>query len=364
VLGRPTALLDSVGRAGHRVFALGAARAQEAGRLRRAVVNLRAIARFVRVARSRRYHVVDAWLLPAYLVAVLTRPLTRVPVVLAGRRGSDGLAYYGVVPRLLDRLARRMADAVVTNSTDVAASLIDREGMDPARVHAIRNAVTVPEPASDAAIRAIRAAHGWPADGLLVGCVSHLRPEKRVDVLVEAVGRAPLAPGVAVVIVGDGVRRRALEARVRELGSTEVVHFAGGVPDAAALTPAFDVVVNPSDREGISNTILEAAAAGRAVVATRVGGTPEILTDGVSGLLVPPGDPGALRAALDRLLGDPALRERLGNAAREDVADRFGIDRLVGRTAALYEAVLQAAARRDRRAAAVVGPVGTRPERG
>jgi glycosyltransferase involved in cell wall biosynthesis len=148
-----------------------------------------------------------------------------------------------------------------------------------------------------------------------------------------------------VVIVGDGPARAGLEAAVAAAGLRDVVHFAGAVPDARPLVGAFDLVLGPSRAEGLPNSVLEAAAAGRAVAATRAGGTPEILTDGETGLLVPAGDPPALRDALDRLAADADLRARLGAAARADVGRRFGIDRMVAETAELYEHLLAASGR-------------------
>ena len=122
-------------------------------------------------------------------------------------------------------------------------------------------------------------------------------------------------------------------------GLDAIVHWAGSRPDARRLQPAFDIAVGPSREEGLPNAILEAAAAGRPIVTTRAGGG-EMLTDGRTGLLVPIGDPAALRDALDRLLGDPAFAAGLGAAAAVEVMDQFGVQRLVDETLALPAALV------------------------
>jgi glycosyltransferase involved in cell wall biosynthesis len=120
------------------------------------------------------------------------------------------------------------------------------------------------------------------------------------------------------------------------LGITDRVIFAGIRSDVTALLSSVSVSVMPSLNEALSNVLLESMAAGAPTVATRVGGTPEALVDGVSGLLVPPGDPAALARGISRLLDDPALASRLGNQARARVADVFSVDRMVSATENLY----------------------------
>ena len=131
--------------------------------------------------------------------------------------------------------------------------------------------------------------------------------------------------------------RPAMEARIRTLGLEERVRLLGSVADPTAMLGAFDVVVQASRSEGLPNALLEAAAAGRPIVATAAGGSGEIVLDGQTGLLVPIDDGDALASALLRLLGDTGLRESLGPAARERVATTFGMGRFVAEFAALYQ---------------------------
>jgi len=166
-----------------------------------------------------------------------------------------------------------------------------------------------------------------------------LVPRKGVDVLVDALAALPASSGRAVLLVaGDGPERAALAARAAGLGAR--VCFLGARADKAELLSACDVFALASRAEGLGVAALEAMAAGRAVVATRVGGLGEAVVDGRTGLLVPPGDPAALAAALARLCDDPALRARLAAAGPERVAEGFEAEQMVGAYERLYREVL------------------------
>jgi glycosyltransferase involved in cell wall biosynthesis len=127
-----------------------------------------------------------------------------------------------------------------------------------------------------------------------------------------------------------------VECLARAVG-IDRVRFLGTVADARSLYPGFDVLVSASDAEGLPNVVLEAAAAGRPIVATAAGGTGEIVTDGATGLLVPVGDTEGIAAAILRVLDDPGFGEQLGRFARDHAATAFGVDRFVAETGALYE---------------------------
>jgi glycosyltransferase involved in cell wall biosynthesis len=128
----------------------------------------------------------------------------------------------------------------------------------------------------------------------------------------------------------------ALEAQAARLGIARRVIFTGIRSDVPELLSSVDVAVMPSLNEALSNVLLESMAAGAPLVATRVGGTPEALSDGECGLVVPPGDAAALATGVARLLNDPALAARLGHAARQRIANEFSVDRMVRATEQLY----------------------------
>ncbi|MCW2608616.1 MAG: glycosyl transferase group 1 [Frankiales bacterium] len=175
---------------------------------------------------------------------------------------------------------------------------------------------------------------------LTVGRLTVMKGQRHLlDALPELTARVP---DLAVVLVGDGHLRETLGKQAADLGVAHVVRFAGQRSDARALLDAADVFVLPSLTEGMPLAVLEAMEAGLPVVATRAIGVEEVVDDGVTGLLVPIGDPRALAAALDRLLGDAPLRARLGAAGRDRYLSSFTAARTAREVARVYDAVVAA----------------------
>jgi glycosyltransferase involved in cell wall biosynthesis len=176
-------------------------------------------------------------------------------------------------------------------------------------------------------VRADERVQGWAGARTLVTFAGRLIDGKGVADLLSAVA-ALAAPGCATCIVGDGPRRAQLELLAGELGISERTLFLGYLPEAEtwSVMRASDVIVNPSYTEGLPTSVLEAALMGKAVVATDVGGTGEIIGDGRGGLLVKPRDIEGLREALARLAADPGLRATLGAGARAEASGRFAWD--------------------------------------
>lgn len=262
-------------------------------------------------------------------VALLHARRLRVPYVHV-EHGSDFVqmdrGWAGAVARLYDetlgRLVLRFADVRIAVSAAAADFVRDLAGVEAEVVHR-----GLPLGRLDAASPAAEAAELAAGRPLLV-YVGRLIDGKGVADLVEAV--EGLDREVLCVVVGDGPRRADLERQAAAAGRPDRFAFLGYLPEDEALrwVLAADVVVNPSYTEGLPTTVLWAAACGRAVVATDVGGTPEVVADGVSGVLVRPRDVDGLRAALDALAVDPERRAALGAAARRDVRERF--DSLAG----------------------------------
>ena len=180
--------------------------------------------------------------------------------------------------------------------------------------------------------------YGMEAGSQIVGVVARLEPEKGHPTLFDA---WPIVlrtvPDSYLLVVGEGSRRDALEAQARELRIAHRVVFTGRRDDVPAVTAALDVAVLPSYREAQGLTILEAMALSRPVVASDVGGIPEMIQDGKTGLLVPPHDPEALAAAIIRLLTDHPLADTLGRAGHDLVHDRFCIELMVRAVEAIYD---------------------------
>jgi glycosyltransferase involved in cell wall biosynthesis len=257
---------------------------------------------------ARRADLVHAhWLLTAAVARFAGRPF----VVTLHGSGSAGRFSDVELARRFPRLLRallRPAAAVICVSETVACALRSA-GVEPV---VIPNGVRVP------------AEVGPPAEPPEVLYVGRLSPEKNVDTLVEALGDLNL------VVAGDGP----LRARVPQA--------LGAVPHAEVerLLERASVVVAPCEREGFGLAAAEAMAFGRPVVAAAGGALLELVTDGETGLLVPPRDPAALRAAVERLLAEPELRERLGAAARARARERFGWDGVTERTLEVYRAAV------------------------
>jgi glycosyltransferase involved in cell wall biosynthesis len=239
--------------------------------------------------------------------------------------------------RLANQLFGRIPARIFAVSGDLKQHMV-REGFDASRIGVIYNGIER-EPSFDDGARArARAIIGAKPSDLVIGAVGRLDPVKNLGTLLEALRQlTDRFPSARVVFIGDGPTRESLVRQAGELNLGPHVAFLGYRSDVRALLPGLDVYANTSIFEGVSLTILEAMATGLPVVATRVGGTPEVVVDGESGLLVPTRDPGALAVALEGALGNPGLRTRLGASARSRVERLFLLDRMIADYASVYE---------------------------
>jgi glycosyltransferase involved in cell wall biosynthesis len=262
--------------------------------------------------------------------------------VLAGVRAVLGtvqvISHY--VPdrstRLQLRLLARQVDRYLAVSREIASGLIADYGWPATKIEVVHNAVEV-ERFDGAASPALREELGAAATQPLVLTTARLSDQKGLPVLLEAASEVPDA---VFALAGEGPERSRLEGLAERLGVADRVRFLGRREDVPELLATCDVFALPSLYEGTSLAVLEAMAARRAVVSSAIGGTEELIDDGRSGLLVPPGDAGALSAALRRLLGDPGLREQLAGHARERVERDFTRAGMAGRVGAVYGELL------------------------
>lgn len=261
------------------------------------------------------------------------------PVLLSSRRdmglGAGNQPWYHRLFRLALPFVNRDFAAIVTNSEMVRQYAVRREHTPVEKFVVLRNGVEIPAPQPAPA--------AWESDGEVgVGIVASLTPVKRHDLLLHAwaaleAGRA--AGQARLYVLGDGPGRGALAALAGELGLSDRVCLVGAVDNVPAWLQRLDVGVLCSDREGLSNAILEYMACGLPVVATAVGGNTE-LVDADNGLLVAPGDVRSLADALERLVVDSGLRRRLGEASRRRIDDGFTWDRAMARLMECYDDVL------------------------
>jgi glycosyltransferase involved in cell wall biosynthesis len=213
-------------------------------------------------------------------------------------------------------------------------------GVSPEKSAFIANAVDARKFRPDISGEAVRARYGVPLNHCLILCPRRLVPKNGLEFLIESLPSIRRRfRDVSVLIAGDGPEREKLEARVRELGLHDSVIFAGSQhnDELPEFYAAADIVAIPSLKEATSIAGLEAMASACAVVATNVGGLPEIIEAGVSGLLVSPRDPEALGRAITHLIETPELRTQLGLAARARVEQKFTWEQVAGETTRAYE---------------------------
>lgn len=237
---------------------------------------------------------------------------------------------------LVRRLTPRM-DHLIGVSTSIVHKIAD-EGRVGAPVTLIYNGVDLERYDHQEPCCTLREEYGLPAEGPMVGVVARLEAEKGHPTLIDAWPHVLAEfPDATLLIVGEGSRREALEAQVAALGISRSVVFTGRRDDVPAVTAALDVAVLPSYREAQGLTILEAMALSRPVVASNVGGIPEMIEDGRTGLLVPPHDAGALASAITRLLRDHPLADTLARTAHDMVHERFCVELMARAVETIYD---------------------------
>jgi len=271
--------------------------------------------------------------------------MARVPVVIHGEHGREISDPEGRNRRrnAARRLCAPIIDHFVTVSDDLRSWLVRRLHIPGSKVTTIHNGVDLTRFSYQDQLKS-RLKVGLPADARVIGTVGRLDPVKDQAALIRAFARlASTHPQAMLVIAGDGPCRGELGALVSTLGLEKRVRLLGSRSDIPVVLAALDVFALPSIAEGISNTILEAMATGLPIVATRVGGNPELVEDGRSGVLVPVQDEASLAAALDAYLDDGHLRTLHGKGARDRVVQHFSLERMGQAYTDLYTHLLGAA---------------------
>ncbi len=309
---------------------------------RRPGVDLRLAHRLARRLRVRRVDLVHAHQYTPWFYGMLAASSGfRRPRTLFTEHGR----HYPDPPRPRRRAFNRVllpfADGVVAVSGFVRERLVESEGIPGERVRVLYNGIEPSRFARSVDRAAVRASQGLEPEDLVVGIAARLAPVKDHATLLRAFARVVRdAPRAKLALAGEGELRAETEKLAEELGIAGACRFLGVRRDVPDLLASWDVFSLSSLSEGTSVTLLEAMASGKAVAATDVGGTPEIVEEGVTGFLTPRGDESALAASLGRLLRDPQLRERCGEAGRRRVRERFTLDRMLDAYRAQYRALL------------------------
>jgi glycosyltransferase involved in cell wall biosynthesis len=294
-----------------------------------------AIAKAWRLAhflRRQRIDILHVYFPDSTYLGVLAGWLARVPHLVQSRNSIN----YWPTPlaRWLGRCCNRLTDILIANCAACRQAARAEGGLRPEQLVILENGVDLarfPLPRCSPGPQAERRPRR-------VGVVANLRLVKGLEHFVQAAAEVSASqPAVSFHIAGEGELRPALQRLVTDLGLAERVCLPGLVADVPGFLHELDVAVLCSTSEGMSNALLEYMAAGRAIVATAVGGNTELIVDGVHGLLVPAGDPPRLAAAIRRLLLDGNLRTRLGAAARQRVEEHYSREAMVRRFEAFYD---------------------------
>lgn len=294
------------------------------------VTTVRQLMRFAAWCRTERIAVVHTCDFYSNVFGLPGAWLGGVPVRIGSRRELN--PDKSATQIRMQRVAYSFAHRIVANSP-AAARVLDDEGIERPKISLIPNGIDAAAFAEGAPRRRVRR----------VITVANLRPEKGHETLIAAAALlARSCPELRYSIVGDGARRAELEAFARARGVDHLIGFLGHRDDVPSLLSSSDVFALPSKSEAFPNGVIEAMAAGLPVVASGVGGLPDLIESPRTGLLVPPSDAEALAAALKALYIDPARAAAMGAAARHEVHSRLSFDRMVSTFESVYQAELTA----------------------
>ncbi len=304
--------------------------------------DLRALIKLYRLLRVERPDIVDTHTAKAGFLGRLAARLAGVPVVVHTYHGHLLHGYYNPVTawllRLMERALGRWTDCIIAVSDQVKRDLIAYH-VAPREKIAVMHLGFDLQPFLDCPAHRghFRRELGLTNGARLVGIVGRIFPIKNHRLFIDAASHvAARDPSARFVIVGDGVLRPAVEERARELGLADRVIFTGWRHDLPLIYADLDILVVSSNNEGTPVSVIEAMAAGRPVVGTRVGGLPDLIVHGQNGYLVDPQDADGLAEAILRLLNDQDTAHRMGRAGREAARQRFTIDRLASGMEQLY----------------------------
>ena len=331
---KPGELADEVRSAGAEVISLG----KPPGRHREFIHRAREVLDRLKPDLVHTHQIGAAW----YLGSAAARQ--SLPV-LHTEHGNQFARDSGGVARLKSRLfywkTSRLIDRFCCVSADIAAAVIRWRTIPRAKVEVVPNGIDTGAENGGCDRDAVRNSLGIPLDARVIGTVGRLAEVKRQDRLLRAAASSMLRfPNLWILIVGDGPERNRLHDLAMTLGISDRVCLAGYQPEPSRYLRAMDAFALTSQSEGLPISLLEAWAAGLPVVCTSVGGIPDVVAEGVNGLLVPNDDGSDLARALSRILDEPALAVRLGLAGRQTVQQRFSLDTMADAYEQRYRALI------------------------
>jgi len=319
------------------------------------IANLIALFKLYRVTKKEKPHIVHLHLLKARILGGLAAKLAGVPIIIETFHGNLFREYYGFLKTSIILILEKfvgnfVADWIIAISPSQKEELVQNGVANADKIRVINigleleRFLNIRDKSGE-----FKNELGLRDNVLLVGIVGRLVPIKGHTYFLEAAKEvlevikdlSPIRSGIRFLVVGDGELRRELEEYCKELGIGDFVIFTGWRVDLERIYTDMDVVVLSSLNEGTPVSIIEAMASEKAVVATRVGGVPDVVEDGVSGLLVSPKDPKALAQAIIRLLNDPELRAVLGREGRKRVYPKYDVRTLVKNMKDFYHDLIE-----------------------
>ncbi len=308
---------------------------------RTSAYDLKAFRRFISLIKERQVDIIHTHLFSSHLWGGLAAILFPGRVLF---RTEHNMSEWKNIPRrVIDKLLSWRTDQIVAVSEPVRGSLATRCRIPLRKVWTIENGINIDRLKGGGNPSGKLSELAIPPESRLIGCSAALTPKKGHKYLLDA-AEIVLAKreDVYFLLLGDGELREELSSSIKDRGLAGRVLLLGSRSDAVEIVALLDIFVLSSIREGLSIALLEAMALGRAVVVTGVGGSIDLIRDGISGFLVPPRDGPALAEAMGRVLDDPKLKERLGRAAAEDVLAGYKMENMVMEYARLYRMTYEA----------------------
>jgi glycosyltransferase involved in cell wall biosynthesis len=305
-----------------------------------------ALSELVLLMRRQRYDIVHTHNSKAGFIGRLAAKIAGVPIIVHTIHGFAFHEYERPPRRILfvflERIAARFADRLITVSTPLKEWGLELKIGEEEKYVVIPDGIEMERFEVRIDFQKQRQELGIAPNDLVVGMVAKLWEGKGHCTLIDATPQIiQEVPNVKFIFVGDGYLRQDLEKLGLAKGMNDYIIFAGFRKDIPEITAIFDIAVLASFFEGLGRVLLEAMALGKPVVATNVGGIPEVVQDGLNGFLVPPGDSQALARAIIRLLKDEQLRRKMGDEARKMIDERFSAEKMVEEIQKVYEELLK-----------------------